>query len=74
MFIYHPLKLRMKAGDTFIDGGYHELNGTPTSASSYLMTDILRREWNFDGFVVSDWGSIVRLLCMDSQKTGKMRL
>jgi len=38
--------------------GYHELNGIPTSSSSYLMTDILRNEWKFDGFVVSDWGSI----------------
>lgn len=53
-----PFKAAVESGVHSLMAGYHELNGTPTSASSYLMTDILRREWNFDGFVVSDWGSI----------------
>ena len=53
-----PFKAAVESGVHSLMAGYHELNGTPTSASSYLMTDILRGEWNFDGFVVSDWGSI----------------
>jgi beta-glucosidase len=53
-----PFKAAVESGVSTLMAGYHELNGIPTSASSYLMTDILRNEWKFDGFVVSDWGSI----------------
>lgn len=53
-----PFKAAVESGVCTFMAGYHELNGIPTSASSYLMTDILRKEWKFDGFVVSDWGSI----------------
>lgn len=53
-----PFKAASDAGVKTFMAGYHELNGVPTSASKYLMTDILRKEWGFDGFVVSDWASI----------------
>ena len=53
-----PFKAAVESGVSTLMAGYHELNGIPTSSSSYLMTDILRNEWKFDGFVVSDWGSI----------------
>lgn len=53
-----PFKAAVESGVHTFMAGYHELNGVPTSASSYLMTDILRGEWKFNGFVVSDWGSI----------------
>jgi len=53
-----PFKAAAESGVHTFMAGYHELNGIPTSSSSYLMTDILRGEWGFDGFVVSDWGSI----------------
>ena len=59
-----PFKAAVESGVHSLMAGYHELNGTPTSASSYLMTDML--------FQIGD--RFVRLLCMDSQKTGKMRL
>jgi len=53
-----PFKAAVESGVCTLMAGFHELNGIPTSSSSYLMTDILRDEWKFDGFVVSDWGSI----------------
>lgn len=53
-----PFKAAVESGVSTLMAGYHELNGIPSSASSYLMTDILRNEWKFDGFVVSDWGSV----------------
>lgn len=53
-----PFQAAVESGVNTFMAGYHELNGVPTSASSYLMTDILRGEWGFKGFVVSDWGSI----------------
>jgi beta-glucosidase len=34
------------------------LNGVPESADPYTLTQILRGEWKFNGFVVSDWGSV----------------
>lgn len=37
---------------------YNRLNGTYTSEDSRLLTDILRKEWGFDGYVVSDWGAV----------------
>lgn len=38
--------------------GYHELDGIPVSASRWLLTELLRGEWGFDGLVVSDYMSI----------------
>ena len=37
---------------------YNAINGTPNNMNSLLLTDILRRQWGFDGFVVSDLGGV----------------
>jgi beta-glucosidase len=37
---------------------YNKINGTYASQSSWLLTDVLRDEWGFDGLVVSDWGAV----------------
>lgn len=37
---------------------YNKLNGTLASQNTYLLTDILKKEWGFDGLVVSDWGAV----------------
>ena len=41
--------------------GYHAFHDVPCSASSFLLTDILRREWGFDGMVVSDYGAVINV-------------
>jgi beta-glucosidase len=41
-----------------IMSAYNRLNGTYTSQSRWLLTDVLRGEWGFDGLVVSDWGAV----------------
>ena len=40
---------------------YHEIDGVPCSASSWLLRDVLRDEWGFDGTVVSDYFSVKQL-------------
>ena len=37
---------------------YNKINGTNACANQYILTDILRKEWGFDGIVVSDWGAV----------------
>ena len=39
-------------------GAYNALNGVPDCASSFLLTDLLRKQWGFEGYVVSDCGAI----------------
>ena len=44
-----------EAGVWAVMTAYNGLNGTPCSANSWLLTDLLKGEWGFDGLVVSDW-------------------
>ncbi|MCR4579135.1 MAG: glycoside hydrolase family 3 C-terminal domain-containing protein [Treponema sp.] len=37
---------------------YNAINGTLSSENEWLLNDVLRKEWGFDGFVVSDWGAV----------------
>ncbi len=57
-----PFKAAVEAGVATFMAGFNDLNGVPVSANKFLMTDVLRGEWGFDGFVVSDWTSIRELL------------
>ncbi len=41
---------------------FNDLNGVPASGSAFLMRNILKGEWNFNGFVVSDWASIREMI------------
>ena len=41
---------------------FNDLNGVPTSANPFTLTRVLRGEWNFDGFVVSDYTSVEELM------------
>jgi beta-glucosidase len=41
---------------------FNDLNGVPTSANEFTLHQVLRNEWGFDGFVVSDWGSVTELV------------
>jgi beta-glucosidase len=53
-----PFKAALDAGAATFMNSFNDLNGIPASANTYLLRDILKGKWNFQGFVVSDWGSI----------------
>jgi len=57
-----PFKAALDAGARTFMCSFNEIAGVPSSANRYLLTDILRGEWNFTGFVVSDWNSIGELV------------
>jgi beta-glucosidase len=56
-----PFKAAIDAGAATIMASFSDLNGIPATGNRFLMTEILRNEWGFDGFVVSDWASIEQL-------------
>ncbi|MCL6454260.1 MAG: glycoside hydrolase family 3 C-terminal domain-containing protein [Alicyclobacillus sp.] len=53
--------------------GYHELDGVPCHASTELLVDVLRREWGFDGLVVSDYFAVDMLQGYHHLVEGKSR-
>jgi len=56
-----PYKKAINAGVYSIMAAHNEINGVPSHMSKWLMTDVLRNEWNFQGFYVSDWLDIERI-------------
>lgn len=56
-----PFKAAIDAGAGTIMTSFGDLDGVPATGNRFLLTEILRGEWGFDGFVVSDWGSIEQL-------------
>lgn len=49
------------AGAQGVMAAYHEVDGVPSAGNSWLLTDVLRKEWRFQGFVLSDLGAIWEL-------------
>lgn len=57
-----PFKAAIDAGVETVMASFNEIGGIPSSGSKYLLNDILRDEWKFNGFVVSDWNSIGEMI------------
>jgi beta-glucosidase len=56
-----PFEAAVRAGSGSLMSAYMDLNGVPATGNRWLLQDVLREKWKFDGFVVSDWGSIQSL-------------
>ena len=56
-----PFKAAVDAGVMSLMASFSDIDGVPASGNRFLMTDVLRGEWQFDGFVVSDWDSVRQL-------------
>jgi beta-glucosidase len=57
-----PFHAAVDAGAGSLMSAFQDLNGVPASANHHTLTDILRDEWKFNGFVVSDWGATHELI------------
>jgi beta-glucosidase len=60
--ILPPFKAAAEAGVATFMNAFNEIGGIPATASAHLQREILKGEWGFQGFVVSDWGSIGEML------------
>ncbi|HSL22754.1 MAG TPA: beta-glucosidase BglX [Vicinamibacterales bacterium] len=59
---FPPFKAAVDAGVGTFMSAFNDLNGVPASGNPFTLTDVLRREWNFDGLVVSDYNSVIELV------------
>jgi beta-glucosidase len=57
-----PYKAAVDAGVGSIMSSFNEINGVPATANKWLMTDLLRKQWGFKGFVVTDYTAILELV------------
>ena len=65
---FPPFKAAIQqGGDWNVMMSHNDLNGVPCHTNSWLMTDVLRKEWGFRGFIVSDWMDIEH--CVDQHRT-----
>lgn len=58
---FPPFKAAVDAGAWTLMSAFNEISGVPSSGNRWLLSDILRNEWCFKGFVVSDWTAISEL-------------
>src|SRR5436190_4535887 len=70
-----PFHAAVDAGVATLMTSFNDVNGVPSSANAHLLQDVLRKDWGFLGFVVSDWESIREMIvhgyCRDDKDAAK---
>ena len=56
-----PYEMGVQAGAATLMSSFNDISGVPGSANPYIMTEILKKRWKHDGFIVSDWGAVEQL-------------
>ena len=69
--ILPPFKACVDADVKTFMNSFNIVNGIPATGNAYLQRDILKKDWGFKGFVVSDWGSIAEMIPHGYAKDGK---
>jgi beta-glucosidase len=73
-----PYKAAVKAGAATVMTSFNDYDGVPATGNKYLMTDILRKEWGFKGFVVTDYTAINEMVnhgvIADEKAAGELAL
>jgi len=71
-------KAGVKAGASTVMSSFNDISGTPATINKYLLTDILKTQWGFKGFVVADWQAIAQLMnqgvAKDPEQAGERAL
>ena len=57
-----PYEACVKAGAATVMSAFNDISGTPATANYYILTEVLKKRWGHDGFVVSDWDAIAQLI------------
>jgi len=57
-----PYRAAVEAGAATVMSAFNSINGVPATANPFTLTQILRKEWGFDGFVESDWDAVAELM------------
>jgi len=65
-----PFKAAAEANVATFMNSFNDINGIPATANRYIQRDLLKNQWNFKGFVVSDWGSIGEMIAHGYAKNG----
>jgi beta-glucosidase len=65
-----PFKAAVDAGVATVMNSFNETNGIPTTGNPHWQVDILKKQWNFDGFIVSDYATIVEMTIHGFAKDG----
>ncbi|MDL2303553.1 beta-glucosidase BglX, partial [Dysgonomonas sp. OttesenSCG-928-D17] len=58
----YPYQAAVEAGVGSVMASFNEVDGVPATANKWLMTDVLRKQWGFDGFVVTDYTGISEMV------------
>ncbi|NHN24807.1 beta-glucosidase BglX [Flavobacterium jejuense] len=69
--ILPPFKASVDAGVRTFMNSFNDLNGVPATGNKMLQREILKGDWQFNGFVVSDWGSINEMIAHGFAKDSK---
>ena len=57
-----PYKAAIEAGVGSVMASFNEIDGIPATANKWLLTEVLRNQWGFDGFVVSDYTGVMEMV------------
>ena len=61
-FYMPPYKAGVEAGAATFMSAFNDFNNEPATGSSFLLRELLKNQWGFKGFVVSDWGSVGEMM------------
>lgn len=67
-FYLPPYKAAIDAGVATVMTSFNEIDGTPATANKWLLTDLLRKDWGFKGFVVTDYTAINEMIAHGNVK------
>lgn len=72
-----PYRAAVQAGAASVMTSFNEIDGIPASANKWLLTDLLRKQWGFKGFIVTDYTAIPEMIAHgmgDENKVGELAL